>query len=179
MNSHFQSSDTTWTSSGSSPDSGFAGSRSCEPIHDTLPRSMIVSSGTDQVRSSSLPDSTKLGSYLARVLDDRYHHPNMSAARIVGTTIGSMMMREPVRSDVVPSATTPLGWRTISCWQPASASEASIAAQRRARGAEDRPLYQRRGLDALPAKKTGSSSIANVSVQAIKSYITCAPRQCR
>src|SRR5215471_17265397 len=151
MNSHFQSSDTTWTSSGSFPGNGFAGSRSCEPIHDTLPRSMMVSSGTDQVRSSILPDSTKLGSYLARLLDDRYHHPNISAARIVGTTTGSMMMREPVRSDVVPSATTPLGWRTISCWHPASASKASMALQRRARGAEDRPLYWRRGLDALRA----------------------------
>src|SRR5215471_17457509 len=140
MNSHFQSSDTTWTSSGSSPDSGFAGSRSCEPIHDTLPRSMIVSSGTDQVRSSSLPDSTKVGSYLARVLDDRYHHPNMSAARIVGTTIGSMMTREPVRSEVVPSATTPLGWSTINFSQPASASNASMDPTRRATAARDRAL---------------------------------------
>src|SRR5262252_9162800 len=125
MNSHFQSSDTTWTSSGSSSDNGFAGSRSCDPIQETLPRSMIVRSGTDQVRSSILPDSTKLGSYLARLLDDRYHHPNMSAARIVGTTMGSMMTREPVRSEVVPSATTPLGWSTINFSQPASASNAS------------------------------------------------------
>src|SRR5690242_9647810 len=107
MNSHFQSSDTTWTSSGSSlEDNGFAGSRSCEPIQATLPRSMMVSSGMDQVRSSILPDSTKLGWKEARLLDDRYHHPNMSAARIVGTTIGSIMMNEPIRSDVVPSATT-------------------------------------------------------------------------
>src|SRR5215831_12044769 len=107
MNSHFQSSDTTWTSSGSSSDNGFAGSRSCDPIQATLPRSMIVSSGTDQVMISILPDSTKLGSYRARLLDARYHHPNRSAARIVGTTIGSMMMNAPVNSEIVPSATTP------------------------------------------------------------------------
>src|SRR5215468_153054 len=132
MNSHFQSSDTTWTSSGSSSDNGIAGSRSCDPIQVTLPRSMIVSNGTDQVRSSSLPDSTKLGSYLARLLDARYHHPNMSAARIVGTTTGSMMMNEPVKSDVVPSATVPFGWKTISCPQPASAKTEMRPTQRRA-----------------------------------------------
>src|SRR5215468_10113532 len=176
MNSHFQSSDTTWTSSGSSSDNGIAGSRSCDPIQVTLPRSMIVRSGTDQVRSSILPDSTKLGSYLARLLDDRYHHPNMSAARIVGTTTGSMMMNEPVRSDVVPSATTPFGWRTISCWQPASASNASMAPQARAATAGDRPLNRGHGLNALPAKKAGSSFMTNVSVQAMKSHITWSPR---
>src|SRR5215471_20650639 len=111
MNNHFQSSDTTWTLSGSSSDdSGFAGSRSCEAIQATLPRSMIVSSGMDQVMSSILPDSTKLGWKRARVLDDRYHHPNTSAARIVGTTIGSMMMNESIKSVDVPSATTPRGW---------------------------------------------------------------------
>src|SRR5215471_2843450 len=158
MNSHFQSSDTTWTSSGSSPDSGFAGSRSCEPIHDTLPRSMIVSRGTDQVRSSILPDSTKLGSKYARLLDDRYHHPNMSAARIVGTTIGSMMMNESIRSVDVPSATTPLGWRTISFWQPPSASNASMAPQRRAT-AGNRPLNRGRGLNALPANDSSGLAI--------------------
>src|SRR5262249_15227284 len=63
MNNHFQSSDTTWMLSGSSfDDNGFAGSRSCDPIQVTLPRSMIVNSGTDQVTISILPDSTKLGS---------------------------------------------------------------------------------------------------------------------
>src|SRR5262250_237756 len=147
MNSHFQSSDTTCTSSGFSPDSGFAGSRSCEPIHDTLPRSMIVSSGTDHVRSSILPDSTKVGSYLARLLDDRYHHPNMSAARIVGTTIGSMMINEPIRSDDVPSATTPVGSRTVSCSQLVSANNASMVPQRRATAAGDRLLNRGRGLN--------------------------------
>src|SRR5262244_2028627 len=156
MNSHFQSSDTPWTLSGLSfDDNGFAGSRSCDPIQATLPRSMIVSSGMDQVMSSMLPDSTKLGWKRARVLDDRYHHPNMSAARIVGTTIGSMMMSEPISIDDVPSATTPLGRRTISCSQPASASNASMAPQRRATAAGDRPLNRGHGLNTLPAKKTG------------------------
>src|SRR5262249_11547842 len=82
----------------------------------------------------------------------------MSAARIVGTTIGSMMMNAPIRSDVVPSPTTPLGSRTISCSQPASASNASMAPQRRATAAGDRPLNRGRGLKALPAK--GSNSLA-------------------
>src|SRR5262245_25943680 len=96
----------------------------------------------------------------------------MSAARIVGTTIGSMMMSEPIRIDDVPSATTPLGWSTISFSQPASASNASMAPQRRATAAGDRPLNRGRGVNALPAKKTGSSSMANVSVQAMKSHGT-------
>src|SRR5215510_8699631 len=161
MNSHFQSSDTTWTLSGFSfDDNGFAGSRSCDPIQATLPRSMIVSSGMDQVMSSILPDSTKLGWKRARLLDDRYHHPNMSAARIVGTTIGSMMMSEPIRIDDVPSATTPRGWRTISCSQPLRAKTEMRPTQRRARVAGDRPLT--RGLSRRSReRKSGSSSIGS------------------
>src|SRR5215471_14088778 len=157
MNSHFQSSDTTWTLTGSSfDDNGFAGSRSCDPIQATLPRSMIVSSGMDQVTISILPDSTKLGWKLARRLDDRYHHPKMSAARIVGTTIGSMMMYESIRSVDVPSATTPFGRRTIKSLQPASASNTSMAPQRRATAAGDRPLRERRG-NCPRGVKTGSN----------------------
>src|SRR5499426_799696 len=164
MNSHFQSSDTTWTLSGSSfDDNGFAGSRSCDPIQATLPRSMIVSSGMDQVMSSILPDSTKFGWKRARLLDDRYHHPNMSDARIVGTTIGSMMMNASIRSVDVPSATTPLGLRTISCSQPASASDASMAPQRRAAAAVDRPLNRGRDLSALPAKHSNGLAILRTS----------------
>src|SRR5262245_25020135 len=88
----------------------------------------------------------------------------MSAARIVGTTIGSMMMNAPIRSDVVPSATTPLGWRTISCSQPPSASNASMAPQRRATPAGDRPLNRGRGLNAnwRRDRKTGSSSMTRL-----------------
>src|SRR5215813_3111321 len=119
---------------------------------------MIVSSGIDQVMSSTLPDSTKLGWKKARLLDDRNHHPNMSAASIVGTTIGSMMINEPTRIDDVPSATTPLGSRTISCLQPASASSVSMAPQRRAT-AGTRALNRGRDLNALLAKKTGSRSM--------------------
>src|SRR6516162_11216212 len=164
MNSHFQSSDTAWTLSVlSSDDSGLAGSRSCEPIQATLPRSMIVSSGRDQVTSSILPDSTKLGWKKARLLDDRYHHPNRSAARIVGTTIGTMMMNESIRSVDVPSPTIPLGWRTISCWQPASASNASMAPQRRAMAAGDGPSNRGRCLNAVPAKHSDGLAILRTS----------------
>jgi len=46
------------------------------------------------------------------------------------------------------------------------------ARRQRVVSAGDRPLYRERGLNALPAKKTGSSSMANVSVQAMKSHIT-------
>src|SRR5262245_45858472 len=160
MNSHFQSSDTTSTLSGFSfDDNGFAGSRSCDPIQATLPRSMIVSNGTDQVTISILPDSTKLGWKSALLLDDRYHHPNMSAARIVGTTIGSMMMYESIRSVDVPSATTPLGLRTSSSWQPPRASNESMAPQRRAPAVGDRPLNRGRGLNALPAKDSNDLAI--------------------
>src|SRR5262245_36070781 len=87
----------------------------------------------------------------------------MSAARIVGTTIGSMMMNESIRSVDVPSATTPLGSRTISFWQPASASNASMAPQRRATAAGDRALNRGSGLNALPAKDLNGLAILRPS----------------
>ena len=49
MNSHFQSSETTCTLSGSAfGSSGLAGSRSCDPIQAMPPRNMIISKGKDQ-----------------------------------------------------------------------------------------------------------------------------------
>ncbi len=53
MNSHFQSSETTWTSSGFLSDAiGTAGSSWCEPTQAMPPRNMMVSSGTAQTTSS-------------------------------------------------------------------------------------------------------------------------------
>src|ERR1700733_7855561 len=98
MKGHFQSSDTTWTSSGGAFDgSGLAGSRSCELIHATPPRSMIVSRGMAQTIISSWPEYVKSGRWRALVFDLRYHHGQPSVATSVGMTIASMMASESIR----------------------------------------------------------------------------------
>ena len=62
MNSHFQSSETPWISSGGVSDAnGFAGSRSWDPIQATPPRRMIVRRGMDQTMSSMRPEYSKFG----------------------------------------------------------------------------------------------------------------------
>src|SRR5262245_7272474 len=98
MNSHFQSSATTSTSSGSTFDlNGFAGSSSCEPIHAMGPKKSTTSAGMDQTMSSSRPDSAQCGAYVARALPARYHQAKPSVQRIVGTTMASMMASESSR----------------------------------------------------------------------------------
>src|SRR4051794_25706778 len=98
MNSHFQSSETTCTSSGgTSEDRGVAGSSSWEPIQATPPSKVMTSSGTDQTISSRRPEYSQSGRYLALVLDDRNHHANAIVAAMVGTTIASMMATESIR----------------------------------------------------------------------------------
>src|SRR5215475_2477083 len=84
---------------------------------------------------------------------------------MAGTTIGTMMMNESIRSVDVPSPTTPLGWRTISCWHPASAGRASMAPQRTATAYGDRPLNRGCRLNALPANDRSGLVILRSSDQ--------------
>ena len=57
MNSHFQSSDTTCTSSGGVAEaSGLNGSSLYEPIQITPPRKMMVRIGIDQTTASIRPE---------------------------------------------------------------------------------------------------------------------------
>src|ERR1700730_1660455 len=133
MNSHFQSSDTTWTSSGAAFDaSGFAGSNSYELIHATPPSSMIVNSGMAQTISSSWPEYSQSGRWRAFVLDERYHQAQPSVAAIVGTTMASMIASESIRMVFSASPTGPSGSSTAGL-QPARTTEASRMPPRAAR----------------------------------------------
>src|SRR3984957_1412961 len=124
MNSHFQSSDTTWMLSGSSFDSiGLAGSRSCEPIQATPPRSMMVRRGIAQTINSRAPEYSKSGRYCALVLEDRNHQAAARVATIVGTTMASMIATESRRIVLFASAIGPFGSRTAQS-QPLSNSAA-------------------------------------------------------
>ena len=127
MKSHFQSSDTTCTSSAGVFDgSGFAGSSSCEPIHVTPPSRMITISGIDQTTSSMLPENDHSGRRFARGFDARNHHANASVARIVGTTMASMMASESTRIVFCAAPTGPRG-SIRAAWQPDSSMQATTA----------------------------------------------------
>src|ERR1700752_5454382 len=95
MNSHFQSSETTWTVTGVTDESiDLRGSRSCEPTHATPPTSSTVIAGMDHTSSSRRPEYSKSGKYAAREFDARNQKATASVARIVGITIASMMPSE-------------------------------------------------------------------------------------
>ncbi len=67
MNSHFQSSDTAWISSGSRrgedgwASTGSAGSSAYDPSHATPPSRMITMAGIDQTTSSMAPENSQSG----------------------------------------------------------------------------------------------------------------------
>ena len=64
MNSHFQSSETTWTVTGITLELiGLRGSRSWAPTHATPPTSSTVMAGIDQTSSSRRPEYSKSGKY--------------------------------------------------------------------------------------------------------------------
>src|SRR5882672_12943506 len=112
MNSHFQSSATTSTSSGLVFElNGFAGSSSCELIQAMLPKKSTTSAGMDQTLFRSRPDSAQCGAYVARALPARYHQANPRMQRIVGTTIASMMASELNRITRSAFPTGPAGSR--------------------------------------------------------------------
>src|SRR5678815_5353483 len=98
MNSHFQSSDTTWTLSGGVADlSGLLGSRSWLPIQAIPPRSMIVSAGMAHTTISIAPEYSQSGRYSALALPRRNQKATATVAIIVGMMIASMMAVELIR----------------------------------------------------------------------------------
>src|SRR6266700_2860858 len=92
MNSHFQSSEATWTRNGFTVDAiGLRGLKSCEPTQATPPTRNTVMAGIDQTSSSRRPEYRKFGRYRARSFDARNQKATPSVARITGITIASMM----------------------------------------------------------------------------------------
>src|ERR1700694_2141566 len=92
MNSHFQSSEATWTRSGFTVDAiGLRGLKSCEPTHATPPTRNTVMAGIDQTSMSRRPEYAKFGRYRARSFDARNQKATPSVAKITGTTIASIM----------------------------------------------------------------------------------------
>src|SRR4051812_24147931 len=113
MNSHFQSRETAWISSGGVLDSnGFAGSSSCDPIQATPPSSVITSSGMAQTISLMRPEYSQSGKCTALALEARNHQAKANVAAIVGTTIASMIARESISSVLLAIPTIPCGSRT-------------------------------------------------------------------
>src|ERR1700730_8542623 len=129
MNSHFQSSETTWTLSGLAVELiGLCGSRSCAPIQATPPTNSTVIAGIDQTSSSRRPEYSKSGRYTARVLDERNQKATPRVARIVGITIASMMPSELNRICRSPEAMGPFGSSTPSEQPPSAAAPIKITA---------------------------------------------------
>src|ERR1700752_5159432 len=123
MNSHFQSSETTWTVTGVALELiALRGSRSCAPTHATPPTSSTVMAGIDQTSSSRRPEYSKSGKYAARKFDERNQEATASVARIVGITIASMMPSELSRISRSAAAMGPLGSRTPSEQPPSVAA---------------------------------------------------------
>src|SRR6478609_1705810 len=123
MNSHFQSSETTWTVTGVTDELiGLRGSRSREPTHATPPTRSTVMAGMDQTSSSRRPEYSKSGKYAAREFDARNQKATASVARIVGITIASMMPSELNRISRSAVAMGPLGLRTPSVQPPTVAA---------------------------------------------------------
>src|ERR1041384_8191806 len=92
MNSHFQSSATTWISSAGTFDGiGLGGSRLWLEIHAMPPRNMTTSAGIDHTTSSIGPEYSKVGRYCARLLEARNHQAQPSTSTITGMMIASMI----------------------------------------------------------------------------------------
>ena len=112
MNSHFQSSDTTSTSSGFTFEAkGCAGSSSCAPIQAMPPKNVIGSSGIDHTTSSIRPDCEKSGRYNARSLSARYHHAKAIVATMIGPMIANMITTASINIAFSATPTGPDGER--------------------------------------------------------------------
>src|ERR1700733_9301882 len=119
MNSHFQSSEATWTRSGFTVDAiGLRGLKSCAPTHATPPTRNTVMAGIDQTSISRRPEYAKFGRYRARSFDARNQNATPSVARITGITIASMMPSEFSRICRLASAIGPCGSSTPSLQPP-------------------------------------------------------------
>src|SRR5580700_11831067 len=123
MNSHFQSSEATWTRNGFTVDAiGLRGLKSCEPTHATPPTRNTVIAGIDQTSISRRPEYAKFGRYRARSFDARNQKATPSVARITGITIASMMPSELSRICRSAAAIGPFGSSTPSLQPPSIAA---------------------------------------------------------
>src|ERR1700742_3168887 len=123
MNSHFQSSEATWTRSGFTADPiGLRGLKSCELTHATPPTRNTVMAGIDQTSISRRPEYAKFGRYCARSFDARNQKATPSVARITGITIASMMPSELSRISRSAAAIGPFGSSTPSVQPPSVAT---------------------------------------------------------
>src|ERR1700750_2910967 len=123
MNSHFQSSETTWTVTGVTLELiGLRGSRSWAPTQATRPTSRTVMAGIDQTSSSRRPEYSKSGKYAARQFDARNQKATASVTRIVGITIASMIPSELNRISRSAAAMGPFGLSTPSVQPPSVAA---------------------------------------------------------
>src|SRR5277367_5721085 len=112
MNSHFQSSATTSTSSGLTLAAiGARGSSSWELIQLTPPNRITTSAGIDQTTKSTRPSYASSSLRLARTLEDLYHQANPRVARIIGTTTTSMISVVLISRSNCADATGPCGSR--------------------------------------------------------------------
>src|ERR1700733_2620222 len=119
MNSHFQSSEATWTRSGFTVDAiGLRGLKSCAPTHATPPTRNTVMAGIDQTSISRRPEYAKSGRYRARAFDARNQKATPSVARITGITIASIMPSELSRICRSAAAIGPFGSSTPSLQPP-------------------------------------------------------------
>src|SRR5271163_2723241 len=92
MNSHFQSSATTSTSSGLTFAAiGARGSSIWELIQLTPPKRITTNVGIDQTTKSIRPSYARSSLRLARALEDLYHQAHPKVVRITGTTTTSMI----------------------------------------------------------------------------------------
>src|SRR5260221_9648559 len=109
INSHFQSSEMTWTSSGVTAASiGRGGSSSWELIQAMPPRKMITSAGIDQTIISIRPEYSHSGRYRSRGLLARNHQAKPIVSKITGMTTASMIA---VASNRIRSSALPIGPR--------------------------------------------------------------------
>src|ERR1700737_2605448 len=123
MNSHFQSSEATWTRSGLTVDTiGLRGLTSCDPTHATPPTRNTGMAGIEQTSLSRRPEYAKFGRYRARAFDARNQKATPSVARITGITIASMMPSEFSRICRSASAIGPFGSSTPSAQPPSIAA---------------------------------------------------------
>src|SRR6516165_1044672 len=131
MNSHFQSSATTSTRSGSAfAGMGAFGSSWWEPIQITPPKRITISAGIDQTTNSARPSKDSSRLRLARAFDDLYHQANPNVARITGTTTTSMIAVELSKSSSWADAIGPCGSSTPVCWQEATRTAAPVIGHR-------------------------------------------------
>src|ERR1700734_1672562 len=121
MNSHFQSSATTSTSSGLAFAAiGVRGSRSWLLIQLTEAKRVTINTGIAQLTKSIRPSYVSSSLRLARELEDLYHNDHPTLARITGTTMTSMISVALVSRSSCADAIGPCGSRMPCCPQEAS-----------------------------------------------------------